>query len=72
MTRQKPAFQLNQRSLWWNVFRAPLLLALVSALGLTSALLGDGVWDALSWVALAGPLGVIAWFAWLSRSAGSS
>jgi hypothetical protein len=26
-----------------------------------SALLGDGVWDALSWVTLAMPLAVIAW-----------
>jgi hypothetical protein len=40
----------------WQIFRAPLGLALGSAVGLTSALLGDGVWDALSWLALSLPL----------------
>lgn len=41
------------------VFRAPLLLALLTVFGLLSALLGDGPWDALSWGALALPLIVI-------------
>lgn len=39
----------------------PLIMAMVSALGLTSALLGDDVWDCLSWLALAAPLAVIGW-----------
>jgi ABC-type transporter Mla maintaining outer membrane lipid asymmetry permease subunit MlaE len=34
------------------IFAMPLLLALVSAVGLASALLGDGIWDALSWLTL--------------------
>jgi hypothetical protein len=34
----------------------PLLIAAVSAIGLASALLGDGVWDVLSWLTLAAPV----------------
>lgn len=45
------------RRLW----RAPLLLALLTAGGLCSALFGDGIWDALSWLALAIPVIVAAW-----------
>lgn len=44
-----------------KVYGAALLLAAVSLYGLLSALLGDGVWDALSWLALSIPLGVIVW-----------
>lgn len=51
-----------------RVFGKPLLVALVSALGLTSALLGDGLWDALSWLALGVPLALVAYY-W-SRPAG--
>jgi hypothetical protein len=39
-------------------WRWPIALATVTVVGLLSALLGDGVWDALSWVALGIPLGV--------------
>ena len=38
-----------------NTFRIPILLAVLSAAGLTSALLGDGIWDGLSWLALGVP-----------------
>lgn len=44
-----------------KIFGWPLLLALVSAVGLVAALIGDGVWDGLSWLCLAAPLGVLAW-----------
>jgi len=37
----------------------PAVLAVASAIGLLSALLGDGVFDAVSWVALALPLAVL-------------
>jgi hypothetical protein len=39
----------------------PLLLAALSAGGLVSALLGDGAWDVLSWLALGALPVVIAW-----------
>ncbi|WAB93266.1 hypothetical protein OSS47_04590 [Pseudomonas citronellolis] len=43
----------------WRVFRWPLALAVLSLVGLISALVGDGPWDALSWFALGVPLVVI-------------
>ena len=42
------------------IYRVPLLIGLVSAVGLASALLGDGVWDVLSWLTLAVPVGLAA------------
>ncbi|HVY07655.1 MAG TPA: hypothetical protein VHB46_16895 [Burkholderiales bacterium] len=42
----------------------PIVLGLLSAAGLMSALLGDGVWDALSWFTLGAPLAVIAFYVW--------
>ena len=46
------------RSLW-RIFRAPLLLAVVSGGGLLSALVGDGAWDVLSWLLLGGLIAVV-------------
>jgi hypothetical protein len=40
----------------WQVFRMPVLIALVSAAGLAFALFGDGIWDGLSWLALSIPV----------------
>lgn len=42
-----------------RVFRVPAFLAVVSAVGLVAALVGDGVFDLLSWVALGIPVVVI-------------
>jgi hypothetical protein len=46
----------------WRIFRWPLLLGFASVVGLISALVGDGVWDILSWLTLASPVAVVAWF----------
>jgi len=47
------------RRLWgW-----PLLLGLVTTIGLTSALIGDGVYDVLSWLGLGIPVVVCLWHA---------
>jgi hypothetical protein len=45
-----------------RIFLAPAIMALIVAGGLLSALLGDGIWDALSWVALLAPVAAIAYF----------
>ncbi len=37
----------------------PLLIALLSLAGLIAALIGDGVWDMFSWIALALPVIII-------------
>jgi hypothetical protein len=47
---------------FWRVFGVPILLGLVSAIGLLSALLGDGLCDALSWAALGAPIAIIIWY----------
>lgn len=49
-----------------NTFGIPILLATITAAGLLSALLGDDVWDALSWAALGLPVAVCLWF-WLGQ-----
>jgi xanthosine utilization system XapX-like protein len=45
------------------IWRWPIVLGVATAVGLLSALLGDAVWDALSWVVLGAPVAVAAWFA---------
>ncbi|WP_336356699.1 hypothetical protein [Pseudomonas granadensis] len=44
-----------RQSSFWKVFSTPIVIALLSAAGLFAALLGDGIWDALSWVGLGVP-----------------
>jgi hypothetical protein len=46
-----------------GLWGAPLALAIITVVGLVSALLGDGAWDALSWLALAAPLATVIWCA---------
>lgn len=50
---------MNQSIKLWGV---PLLLAIISLVGLISALVGDGLLDFLSWLGLGIPLLVIAWY----------
>lgn len=50
---------LSPRQIWGM----PALLSLLTAVGLLSALLGDGLWDLLSWIAMTAPLAVIVWHA---------
>ena len=49
-----------------QVFAAPLAIAVLNAVGLISALVGDDVWDVLSWLTLATPVAVILYH-WLRR-----
>lgn len=44
------------------VWGMPILLGILTTIGLTSALLGDGVWDAVSALTLGAPVAVGAWF----------
>ncbi len=46
-----------------QIWAVPMVLGIVSAIGLVSALVGDGIWDALSWVALAAPIAAVLWSA---------
>jgi hypothetical protein len=37
---------------WWHIYRWPLALGALTLVGLLAALLGDGVWNVVSWLAL--------------------
>ena len=41
-----------QRLTLWQIFAAPLLVAVLSSFGLVAALVGDGWWDLVSWITL--------------------
>ena len=49
MTRHK------KHSAFWKTFAKPGWIALLTAIGLFAALLGDGTWDVLAWVGMAIP-----------------
>ena len=49
----------------WQIFRWPLVLALLCVIGLTAALVGNEGYDLVSWLALGSMLVVIAWAWWI-------
>ena len=51
-------------------FRMPVILGVITAGGLISALVGDGPWDAVSWIALGLPIAIIGFYGLRGRSAG--
>ncbi len=44
-----------------RAYVVPAILTLASLIGLVSALIGDGVFNVISWLILGGLLGVIVW-----------
>lgn len=52
----RPTHSLRQIFVW------PLVIGLVMLIGLVAALVGDGVWDRLSWAALSLPVIAAGWF----------
>ncbi|MVT68487.1 hypothetical protein GPL21_25660 [Bradyrhizobium pachyrhizi] len=54
---------VSHRSLT-QIFTAPLVIAIVSTVGLISALVGDGWWDAVSWAGLGLPVLLYVHFIW--------
>jgi hypothetical protein len=57
MTMRHPQDPLSTR----QIFSVPLVLYALTAVGLCSALLGDGAWDVLSWATLSAPVAAVAW-----------
>lgn len=45
-----------------RIYGTPFALAVLNGIGLISALLGDGFWDGVSWIALSATVAVIVWF----------
>jgi hypothetical protein len=50
-----------------RTFGIPAVIALASVVGLVSALIGDGVFDAISWIALGTVIGVLIWAGFLPK-----
>jgi hypothetical protein len=48
----------------WQIFRWPLMIGLLTAVGLVSGLVSDGWGDALAALGLFTPAAVAAWFCW--------
>jgi cation transport ATPase len=48
------------RRSFWQVFGVPIVLGAVSIVGLIAALVGNGFYDAVSWITLSIPVIVIA------------
>ena len=55
------------KSPFMRLWGAPILFAVLTTIGLISALVGDGVWDYLSAVALGIPVLACAYFGWRRR-----
>ena len=53
----------------WQIWGAPIVLALLSTFGLLAALLGVGVWHGLAWIALTAPVVVCLWYSLRRRPA---
>lgn len=51
----------QNRNPLWRTFRLPIVIAVISLVGLLAALLGNGALDWLSWIGLALPVAMIAW-----------
>jgi hypothetical protein len=53
---------MKTKDIFFKVWGMPVLIAALSIFGLLSALLGDNIWDVLSWMSLGVPLLVISRF----------
>ena len=47
---------------WWTVYGGPLVLGVLSAAGLLTALLSEGPGRYFSWIARGAPVAATAWF----------
>lgn len=46
----------------WEIFGWPLIVGVLSAAGLLAALVGDGLWDVVSWATLLPPIALCGFF----------
>lgn len=61
MTTRAVTPRSRARSLM-EVFAAPTMIAIASSVGLITALVGDGLMDAIAWIGLSIPIAVSAWY----------
>ncbi len=60
---------MSHRRSYWHIFRWPIALATTTMVGLVSALIGDGIYDLASWIALGLDL-VVMLAAWRNATRG--
>jgi hypothetical protein len=47
---------------WWTVYGGPLVLGVLSAAGLLTALLSEGAGRYFAWIGVGAPIALTAWF----------
>lgn len=52
-----------------QIFAVPALIAILCGAGLVSALVGDGIWDGVSWILLSLPILILAVCVGVARGA---
>lgn len=57
----------SRDSVFLHVFGKPIILALISMAGLIAALVGDGLLDVVSWIALGYIVAVTVWYVWIAK-----
>jgi hypothetical protein len=62
MTTLKRSPMRAPRQTLSQIFGWPLVIGVLSTIGLVAALVGDGIWDGVSWLALIIPIGLYALF----------
>lgn len=50
-----------------QIFAVPIVIGVLSVIGLIAALVGDGIWDGVSWLTLVIPIALCGYF-FLKRS----
>lgn len=45
-----------------QIFAMPVVIGVLSSIGLVSALVGDDIWDGVSWLTLGLPIALFAYF----------
>jgi hypothetical protein len=63
------AFARARRQSLGAIFLIPTIIAIVSCAGLISALVGDDIWDVLSWMTLSVPVAIATWYVLRKRKA---
>lgn len=61
---------MTEQASFRRIYGPAPILAVITLGGLLAALFGDGVWDEISWVALAVPLTVILWKLCIAQKSG--
>ncbi|MES2414889.1 MAG: hypothetical protein V4614_13875 [Pseudomonadota bacterium] len=61
---------MKHRPFQWSLWGWPVAIGILSIIGLISALVGDGLWDWVSWVTLGLPVAACCWYG-LRKQAGS-